>query len=97
MTERRPPNPYLVLAASVVLIGAGQVWNGQTRRGLTFLFFAVLLGGFTLMTAAPEVSVIGKLSGGLFVWAMAMLDAYRTARIRTTTWDHPDAGTTPPR
>ena len=82
MTDRRPPNPYLVLAASVVLIGAGQVWNGQPVRGLIFLFFAVLLGGFTLMTAAPDVSLIGKFAGGLFVWAMAIYDAYKTARIR---------------
>ena len=51
MADPRPANPYLVLVSSLLLLGSGQVWNRQPLRGLTFLFFAVLLGGFTLMTA----------------------------------------------
>ncbi len=82
MADPRPANPYLVLASSLLLLGSGQVWNRQPLRGLTFLFFAVLLGGFTLMTAKPDVSLVGKLSGGLFVYAMSVFDAYKTARIR---------------
>jgi hypothetical protein len=82
----KPPNPYVVLASAIVLVGSGQVWNRQPMRGLTFLFFAVLLGGFTLMTAAPEVSLIGKFSGALFVYAVSILDAYKTARIRAAVW-----------
>ena len=81
-----PANPYIVLASAILLVGSGQVWNRQPLRGLTFLFFMVLLGGFTLMTARPEVSLAGKLSGGLFVYAMSILDAYRSARIRHEVW-----------
>ena len=51
--------------------------------GLVFAFFALLLGTFTLVTADPDVSWVGKLSGGLFVHAMAVLDAYKRARIRS--------------
>ncbi len=83
-----PPNPHLVLAVALVLPGMGQVLNHQPVRGLIFVCFAVLLGGFTLKTAAPDVSFVGKLSGALFVWAMAILDAYKTARIRRAVWDH---------
>ena len=83
-----PPNPRLVLAVAALLPGMGQVLNRQPLRGLTFLFFILLLGAFTLKTAAPEVSFVGKVSGGLFVWAMAMIDAYKTARIRRAVWDH---------
>jgi hypothetical protein len=83
-----PPNPYLVLATAVVLPGMGQVLNRQPVRGLIFVCFAVLLGGFTLKTAAPDVSFVGKVSGGLFVWAMAVLDAYKIARIRHAVWTH---------
>lgn len=79
---RAPLNPYIVLAVAVLLPGVGQVLNRQPYRGLVFLFFILLLGGFTLKTAAPEVSVVGKLAGGIFVWAMSILDAYRIARIR---------------
>lgn len=80
---RKPLNPWLVLAVAVVLPGVGQVLNRQPVRGLTFLFFMLLLGGYTLKTAAPDVSIVGKLAGGLFVYAMSLYDAYRHARIRT--------------
>ena len=85
---KAPFNPYLVLAVAIVLPGVGQVMNRQPLRGLIFVFFTVLLGAFTLKTAAPEVSFVGKMAGGLFVWAMAVLDAYKTARIRHAVWSH---------
>ena len=84
---KTPPQPYLVLAIATLLPGMGQVLNRQPMRGLIFVFFAVLLGAFTLKTAAPDVSFVGKTSGALFVWAMAMMDAYRTARLRRAIWE----------
>ncbi len=87
----KPLNPRLILAVAVLLPGMGQVLNRQPLRGLIFVGFTVLLGAFTLKTAAPEVSFIGKVSGGLFVWAMAVFDAYKTARIRQAVWDHANA------
>ncbi len=86
MTDPRPANPYVVLASAILLVGSGQVWNRQPLRGLTLIFFMVLLGGFTLVTAKPEVSLVGKLAGGLFVYAMSLYDAYRTARTRFEVW-----------
>jgi energy-converting hydrogenase Eha subunit C len=86
-----PPNPHLVLAVALLLPGMGQVLNRQPVRGLIFVCFAVLLGGFTLKTAAADVSFVGKVSGALFVWALALLDAYRAARIRRAVWDHRNA------
>lgn len=89
---KAPSNPYLVLVVAVVLPGVGQVLNRQPVRGLIFVFFIVLLGGFTLKTAAPDVSVVGKFAGGLFVWATAIYDAYKTARIRWAVWQHKTGG-----
>lgn len=83
---KAPPNPYLVLATAIVLPGVGQVLNRQPVRGLIFVFFTILLGAFTLKTAAPDVSIVGKFAGGLFVWAMAIYDAYKTARLRFAVW-----------
>lgn len=83
-----PPNPNLVLASAIVLPGSGQVWNGQPQRGLMFLFFIGLLGGFTLLTAPEGVSFVGRHAGGIFVWAMAIFDAYRQARLRSALWQH---------
>lgn len=88
MTGKSPANPHLVLAAAIVLPGSGQVINRQPVRGLLFVGFIILLGAFTLKTAAPDVSIIGKLAGGIFVYAMAILDAYRHARVRFETWHH---------
>ncbi|MFN5995818.1 MAG: hypothetical protein ACK47C_04185 [Paracoccaceae bacterium] len=85
---KAPPNPYLVLGVALALPGMGQVLNRQPVRGLIFVCFAILLGAFTLKTAAPEVSFVGKLAGGLFVWAMAAFDAYKVARIRHAVWSH---------
>lgn len=85
---KAPANPYLVLLAAIVLPGTGHVLNRQPYRGLIFLFFMLLLGGFTLKTAAPDVSVVGKFAGGLFVYALSILDAYKTARVRAEVWRH---------
>lgn len=88
----KPPNPYLVLASSIVLPASGQVINREPLRGLMFLFFILLLGGFTLKTAAPDVSIIGKLAGGIFVHAMAIFDAYKKARVQFELWRHANPG-----
>lgn len=85
---KSPLNPYLVLAIGFILPGVGQVLNRQPIRGLIFLFFMLLLGALTLKTAGADVSIVGKLAGGLFVWAMSLLDAYKVARIRRSVWQH---------
>jgi hypothetical protein len=85
---RAPLSPWLVVAVAVVLPGVGQVLNRQPFRGLGFLFFMLLLGAVTLKTAAPDVSLVGKFAGGIFVWAMSVFDAYRVARLRQAVWAH---------
>ena len=88
---RKPMNPLVILALAIVLPGAGQVFNREPVRGLIFVFFMLLLGGFTLQTASPEVSIVGKLAGGLFVYAVSIFDAYRKARIRHELWRYAQA------
>ncbi len=83
----KPPiNPLVILALAIVLPGAGQVFNREPVRGLIFVFFMLLLGGFTLQTADPSVSIVGKLAGGIFVHAVSIYDAYKKARIRMELW-----------
>ncbi|WP_371824729.1 hypothetical protein [Paracoccus sp. MA] len=94
---RPPPNPYLVLASAVLLPGSGQVWNGEPQRGLIFLFFLLLLGGFTLMTTGAEISFVGRFAGAFFVHAMAIFDAYKRARIRQAVWTHDARSSARPR
>lgn len=82
----RPMHPLVVLALAIVLPGSGQVFNREPFRGLIFLFFMLLLGAFTVLTAAPDVSIVGKLAGGLFVYAISVFDAYKKAKIRYEVW-----------
>ena len=76
--------PHLILVASIVLPGSGQVLNRQPIRGLTFVFFILLFGALTMVTAPPEASTPGRLAGGLFIWALSIPDAYRVAKLRQT-------------
>lgn len=91
-TAPRPIHPLLVLLSAIVLPASGQVLNREPFRGLMFLFFMLLLGGFTLQTASPEVSLVGKFAGGIFVYALAIFDAYKKARIRHEVWAYARAG-----
>ena len=77
----RPPlNAYLVLLVAILLPGFGHVLNGQPRRGLIMQLFMVALGFITWQLAPPTASLIGKLSGGLFVYALSLPEAFRVAR-----------------
>jgi hypothetical protein len=79
---KAPLHPYLVLLIALVLPGMGQVANGQANRGVTFLFFVMFFGWITLHFAAPDRSFIARHAGGFFVYAIAVMDAYRFARLR---------------
>ena len=80
--SRRPSHPYLVLAAAILLPGSGQVLNNMAVRAVMMVFFIVLMGATTYNLTPPERSFIGRHSGGLFVYAMSILDAYKWARYR---------------
>jgi hypothetical protein len=71
-----------VLLAAILLPGFGHVLNGQARRGLTMQLFMIALAFVTWHLAPPSASLVGKLSGGLFVYALSLLEAYRVARLR---------------
>lgn len=77
-----PLNPYLVLAIAVVLPGMGYVICGATRRGLTMQLFMISLGFITWHMTTPTRSLVGRLAGGLFVYALSLPEVYRLARLR---------------
>ncbi len=86
LAGKRPPNPFAVLAAAVVLPGSGHLWLGANKRALGFLFFILVLGWVTSMAAPPEASFVGRHAGGFLVYALSLLDAYRLARVRFEEW-----------
>lgn len=88
MTEKAPINPYAVLLSSLVLPGSGHVWLGLTQRGLTFLFFIIVLGWVSAHVMPAHFTFIGKHIGGVFVYGVAVIDAYKIARVRFAEWNH---------
>jgi hypothetical protein len=87
-SKAAPLNPYIVLVIAILLPGAGHVAIGQPNRGLGFAFFTMLLALLSWFTTTPERSFIGRIAGGLFVWAISIPDAYKLARIRYEAWKH---------
>lgn len=78
----RPRHPHLVAAVALLLPGCGQVLNHQPTRGLQFAFFTLLLGWISYQLTTPEHSFLGRYAGGLFVYSLSVLDAYKWARVR---------------
>jgi hypothetical protein len=86
LQSEEPYNPYLILGAAILLPGVGHVLNGTPQRGLTFLFFIIVLAWATAKIAPPQASFLGHYAGGLFIYALSILDAYKTARVKRETW-----------
>jgi hypothetical protein len=74
--------PAVVLAAAIVLPGTGHVLAGFPLRGLVFAFYTALLGVVTWQLTTPDHSLVGRLAGGLFVYAISVVDAYTWAARR---------------
>jgi hypothetical protein len=71
--------PLIVLVASLVP-GAGHVLLGQAQRGLMFIFFMTVLGWISTKIMPETASFIGRHIGGVFIWGMSIIDAYRMNR-----------------
>lgn len=82
----RPPlHPLIVFAIAIVLPGIGQVINNTPTRGFAMVSFMLLLGWVTFYTTTPEHSFLGRYAGGLFIYSISVVDAYRWARYR---WEY---------
>jgi hypothetical protein len=79
----KPPlHPYWVLLIAVALPGVGQVINNTPNRGMMFLFFIMSLGWVTMHLSSPDAPFVARYAGGLLIYAISILDAYRWARYR---------------
>ena len=78
-----PMSPYWVLVTAILLPGMGQVINNAPLRGLLMIFFMLVLGLITYQVADPAISMVGHFAGGLFVYAVSVMDAYYWAKYRS--------------
>jgi hypothetical protein len=79
---QKPMGPMWVLLIAILLPGMGQVINNAPKRGFYMACFMIILGLITFNLAQPHVSMVGKLSGGIFIYAISVLDAYYWAKYR---------------
>src|SRR3954471_13694620 len=87
MTETRPQgraplHPLIVLLIAALAPGSGHWAVGNIQRGVMFAWFMIILGWVSWRMAGPDISPIGRLAGGLFIYAISIMDAYRIARFR---------------
>lgn len=85
---RRPLHPYLVMLVATLLPCVGQVLNGTPNRGLLMLFYMFILGIVSFHLTTPDHSMVGRFAGGIFVYAVSVMDAYRWARYRWEWYRH---------
>ncbi len=75
MSEQK--NPLAALALSLIVPGLGQIYNGESAKGLVILISFLALG------AIAYASNLYRISAGLalfLVWMTAFMDAYKTAK-----------------
>jgi hypothetical protein len=88
---RRKPYPvWVVTLAAFLLPGSGQMLNGFPFRGITMQFFMLFLGYVTYQVTDDDISIIGRFSGGLFVYVFSVIDAHGMARRRMAAWERGD-------
>lgn len=79
----KPPlTPIWVLLIAILLPGMGQVVNNSPLKGFVMVTFMIILGLITFNLAQPHISMVGKLAGGIFIYALSIMDAYYWAKYR---------------
>ena len=83
---KAPLTPILALLIAILLPGMGQVINNTPVKGLVMITFMVILGLITFNLAEAHISMVGKLAGGIFIYAISIMDAYYWAKYRSETF-----------
>ena len=86
--SRAPLHPYLVLLIAALAPGSGHWAAGNIQRGVMFAWFMFILGWISWRVTGPDHSLLGRLSGGILIYAISILDAYKLARIRWALYRH---------
>jgi hypothetical protein len=83
-----PHKPPTILLAALVLPGSGHVLLGVPQRGLMFLFFIIVIGWAGAHAMPDTASFLGRHIGGIFVYGLSVIDAYKAARVNWEKWKY---------
>jgi len=62
--------------ATFLVPGSGYVLLSRPMRGLIMIFWMCIFGYTTFQLSSSDISVIGRYSGGIAVWAISVLEVY---------------------
>jgi TM2 domain-containing membrane protein YozV len=86
-THTQPPtkkkNPIIAVIASFIFPGLGQIYNGETRKGIGYIIMGVIFVSIWIFLLHDR-HIIGPIlvSGAsiILLWISNMYDAYKTAK-----------------
>lgn len=71
---------YLTILSSILVPGSGYVFLGLSVRGLIMLMWMFAFAFITYQLTAPDMAFIWRISGGLMIWVVTILDVQKRAR-----------------
>jgi len=74
--------PWVIIISAFIIPGSGHVLLGRAARGLFLILWMFFFGYITFQLTAKDISIIGRLSGGLAIWALSLVEVYRLTTTR---------------
>lgn len=71
---------FAVVLLSMVMPASGYVLLGKSVRGLMMLMWMFMFGYITYKLTTVDISLIGRLSGGLGVWTISVVETHKLAQ-----------------
>lgn len=71
---------WLTVVSSIAIPGSGYVYLGMAQRGLTMLLWMLAFGYITYQVTPPSLPFTARISGGLLIWVLSVLDAEKKAK-----------------
>ncbi len=82
-TPTKKKNPIIAVIASFIFPGLGQIYNGETRKGVGYIIMGVIFVSIWIFLIRDR-HIIGPIlvSGAsiILLWISNMYDAYKTAK-----------------
>ena len=77
--QKKLPN-CVILLFSILIPGMGHLLLGRQVRGLIFVFWIIIFAYITFQLSTPDISAVGRFSGGIAVWLISVLEVYKILR-----------------
>jgi hypothetical protein len=73
---------WILVILAVIIPGSGYVFTGKATRGLLMLMWMFVFAFITFRLTDDSITYIGRLSGGLAVWTLSVVEVYRIGKRR---------------